>query len=73
MLPADQIRLESMLERLRELDLRPVLAHERSIVDVARTWLIDAIRELSHRMHDQDYRHPNRPPGGEPRVDPAPE
>ena len=66
MLSADEIRLESLLNRLRELDQRPVLAHERSIVEVARAYLIDAIRDLSHQLHDQDYQR-QWPPRGQPR------
>jgi hypothetical protein len=66
MLPADQIRLQSLLDRLRELEQRPVLAHERSIVEVARAFLTDAIRDLSHQLHDHDYQR-QCPPCGEPR------
>ena len=66
MLSADQIRLESLLNRLRELEQRPVPAHERSIVEVARAYLIDAIRDLSHQLHDRDYQT-HCPPCSEPR------
>ena len=54
MLP-DQVRLEHLLERLHELESRPVPAHQRAIVEIGLTSLRDAIAELSHRLHDTDY------------------
>lgn len=51
----DLQRLESMLERLRRLELHVPLPHERSIVEVARRELGAQIRVLSHRLHDRAY------------------
>jgi hypothetical protein len=54
MLP-DEVRLACLLERLRELERREVPEHERPIVEVGRATLREAIREVSHRLHDADY------------------
>lgn len=54
MLP-DTVRLSCLLERLRELEKRQVLDHERPILEVSLASLRAAICELSHRLHDLDY------------------
>jgi hypothetical protein len=55
MIPLEDTRLERLLARLRELDRRSVPEHERPILEVARAHLCEAVRELSHRLHDRDY------------------
>jgi hypothetical protein len=57
MLP-DQVRLTCLLERLRELERRDVPEHERPILEVGCASLREAIREVSHRLHDRDYCQP---------------
>ena len=54
MLP-DEFRLTRLLERLAELERRPAAAHELPILEVGRASLLDAIRDISHRLHDGDY------------------
>ena len=52
---ADQAFLERLLERLRELESLCAPEHERPIHEIARASLLEAIAELSHRLHDTDY------------------
>jgi len=61
----DLVRLHELLQRLRELDLRLPLPHERPILDVARMSLCEEISRLSHALHDLDY---NRTPQPQRRV-----
>jgi hypothetical protein len=53
--PADFDRLDRILDRLQNLERSIPLPHERSIVEVARTALREAARELSHRLGRDDY------------------
>jgi len=48
-------KLECLLQRLDELERRPAPEHERPILEVARASLLEAIRELAHRIHAMDY------------------
>ena len=48
-------QLECLLQRLDELERRPAPEHERPILEVARASLLEAIRELAHRLHALDY------------------
>jgi hypothetical protein len=51
----DRERLQMMLVRLRELDLRLPLPHERAIVEVARQALREQVSLLSHGLFDLGY------------------
>jgi hypothetical protein len=53
--PGQDRQLECLLQRLDELERRPAPEHERPILEVARASLLDAIRELAHRLHATDY------------------
>jgi hypothetical protein len=54
--PGQDHQLECLRQRLDELERRPEPPeHERSILEVARASLTEAIRELAHRMHANDY------------------
>lgn len=55
MLPADLIRLESLLDRLRMLERRIPLPHERPILEVARAALAEEVSALSRRLHGDEY------------------
>jgi hypothetical protein len=52
----DQARLQTLLQRLRDLELCLPPPHERPIVDAARLALRDEISRLSHAIHDLEYR-----------------
>jgi len=51
----DRQRLRMLLDRLQELEQKQVPTHERAILEIARSSVRDAIRELVHRLHDRDY------------------
>ena len=51
----DRERLQMLLMRMRELDLRLPLPHERAIVEVARQALREQLTQLSHRLFDLGY------------------
>ena len=51
----DHDRLETLLDRLRELELRIPPSHERPIVEVARAALTAEIRGLAGRLARRDY------------------
>jgi hypothetical protein len=51
----DRERLQMLLMRLRELELRLPLPHERAILEVARQSLREQVSLLSHRMFDLGY------------------
>jgi hypothetical protein len=56
--PGQDHQLECLRQRLDELERRPAPPeHERSILEVARASLTEAIRELAHRIHANDYWH----------------
>ena len=52
---ADRNRLESLLDRLRALELRIPQPHERAILEVARTAVAGEILSLTRRLHGDDY------------------
>jgi hypothetical protein len=52
---ADRNRLQSLLDRLRALELRIPLPHERAILEVARTAVAGEILTLTRRLHGNDY------------------
>jgi hypothetical protein len=54
-MPADRNRLESLLDRLRALELRIPKPHERAILEVARTALAGEILTVARRLHGDDY------------------
>ncbi|HEU4418517.1 MAG TPA: hypothetical protein VFT55_06230 [Planctomycetota bacterium] len=53
--PAEHNRLQLLMNRLHDLELRLALPHERAILEVARDALQQEIRTLAHRMGEEDY------------------
>lgn len=51
----DLHHLETLIERLRRLELHVPPAHERPIVEVARQALGEKIRALGERLHARSY------------------
>lgn len=58
----DLNRLQTLLERLHNLELRIALPHERPILDVARNAVAEQIRMLSQGLARGDYCRPGRKP-----------
>lgn len=56
----DQIRLESLLVHLRDLERTIPSPHDRPILEVARAALVREIRILSRSLHATDYCRPVR-------------
>ena len=56
----DLNRLQTLLERLHNLELCIPLPHERPIVDVARTAVAEQIRTLSQGLMRGDYLRPEQ-------------
>lgn len=54
-MPADRIDL--LLSRLRELEARRPLPHERAIHEASRIAICDELSRLSHALHDTGYWH----------------
>ncbi|HZN41883.1 MAG TPA: hypothetical protein VFD82_23970 [Planctomycetota bacterium] len=53
--PAEHNRLQILMNRLHDLELRIGLPHERAILEVARTALQHEISALAHRIGEEDY------------------
>ncbi|HEX6810026.1 MAG TPA: hypothetical protein VF384_00260 [Planctomycetota bacterium] len=53
--PAERYRLQILMTRLHDLELRLGVPHERAILEVARTALQQEIRALAHRIGEEDY------------------
>jgi hypothetical protein len=51
----DRERLQMLLMRMRELELRLPLPHERAILDVARQAVREQLSQLSHSLFDLGY------------------
>ncbi len=57
---SDLIRLEVLLEYLRDVERRIPSSHEQPILEVARNALNEEIRVLSQSLRARDYFHPPR-------------
>ena len=53
--PAERNRLQLLMNRLHDLELRLGLPHERAILEVARAALQQEISVLAHRIGEEDY------------------
>ena len=52
---ADRVRLQILLERLRDLESRQPEPHERAIFEASRIALCDEVSRLAHALHDTTY------------------
>ena len=57
---SDLIKLESLLEHLREVERRIPDSDERAVLEVARLALDAEVRQLAHRLEAQNYWRPRR-------------
>ena len=53
----DRATLDRLLELLRELECIRVPEHERPVLEVARTSLLEEIAAVSHRLRDAENSH----------------
>ena len=51
----DRIRLQTLLARLRDFELRLPQPHEQGVVEAARLMLREEIRDVSQRLLQRDY------------------
>ncbi len=57
----ERSRLQLLMDRLHDLELRIGLPHERAILEVARSALHAEIHTLAHRLGERDYWRHQRP------------